>query len=251
MPQTYTLTEVADLLTVDPKSLRRWIEIEQYDLSNQTTPYDKRVKFLTEDQVARLAKAHDRLWPPAPKASQPDEPQGTPGAVKLLQERVTAIEIQTDQIAEQGRSLADVLLRVQSLERAASVATEQLTRLTLLANDQAAQIAALSEQLATRSRPARQRAQQPGDDQDISELEPGLVGAADFAEAHNINVGTAKSAWQSGRIPTRRGKWHSSGRNPITVALDSEGRARFYELYHQHADFQPCADCPHEENTGV
>lgn len=110
-PKTYTLTEVSDLLTVDPKSLRRWIEIEKFDLSAQTTPYDKRVKFLTLEQVEKLAKAHDRQWPPKPKAERDQaqaSQQGLPGAVNMLRERVTELEMATERIPDLERKYLDL-----------------------------------------------------------------------------------------------------------------------------------------------
>lgn len=94
MAKTYTLTEVAELLDVDPKSLRRWIELEKWDLSEQTTKYDKRIKYLTEDQIKELAKLHERSWPPMPRPAgeQSQVEQGIPGAVKLLKDRVGKLE---------------------------------------------------------------------------------------------------------------------------------------------------------------
>lgn len=251
MAQTYTLTEVANLLTVDPKSLRRWIEIEQYDLSNQTTPYDKRIKYLTEDQVAHLAKAHDRLWPRPPSQETPerDTTAGLAGAVKLLRAQVDAMINYPAQTIQLQRTIEQIEQQVSDLDAKYSRQMEQLTNALIAISDLTTRIQEF-EQTKPASR-SRSRSVEPASEQDITELEPGLVGAADFAELHGVNVGTAKSAWQSGRIPTRRGKWHGTGRNPITVALDAEGRSVFYQLYASNASFQACPDCPHGENTGA
>jgi len=151
-------------------------------------------------------------------------------------------------------SHAEQARRIEALEQARLADQERMTELERQLQAQAAQIASLQEQMQTASRPRaarRQRsASQAGESGEAAdhagppELPPDLVGAAEFAEAHGINVGTAKSAYQSGRIPTRRGKWRGPGRNPITVALDAEGRARFHELYAGHRDFvRACQDC--------
>jgi hypothetical protein len=90
--KTYTLTEVAELLEADVKTLRRWIELEAFDLEKQTSKYDKRIKWLSEDQTAQLAKAHGKLWPPRPKSpAQGTEAHGLTGAVNLLKERVDTL----------------------------------------------------------------------------------------------------------------------------------------------------------------
>lgn len=192
---------------------------------------------------------------------------------------------QAEQIQGHSRLLADVIGRADRLERAAGATSETLSTLAIsnaeqarrietleqarLADQerftelerqlasQAAQIANLLEQIQAANRPRaahRQKAAavagesgEAADHAGTQELAPGLVGAAEFAEAHGINVGTAKSAYQTGRIPTRRGKWRGPGRQPITVALDAEGRAVFYQLYSGHRDFKACQDCPHDQ----
>ncbi len=241
MAKTYTLTEVADILEVDPKSLRRWIEIEKWNLDAQTTPYDKRVKFLTADQVEKLAKAHERAWPPKPRAAvtQAQAEQGLPGAVKLLEGRVSGLEAsQLDPSAIKAH-MADQENRLAELERKYSTTLQQLTDALL----------AIKELQDSKPRPGRKArtGDDQGDDQgEATELEPGLVSAAAFAQAHGVNVGTAKSAWQSGRVPTVKGSWRVPGvRGPIQIALDAQGQARFYELYHDHDGFTACSDCPH------
>jgi hypothetical protein len=256
--KTYTYGECYAALHVDAKTFRRWLAkagIQQ----NQISRLDERVKFLTEDQLRMLAEQHGRPWPPA---TRPVVTPSMPGQVKLALDRIDdrlaglsteyaklahvvsqhdeELASQFHQLEEQSRLLADALVRINQAQ--ATIA------------DQAAQIASLIEQFQAASRPRaarRQRsASQAGESGETAdqagppELPPDLVGAAEFAEAHGINVGTAKSAYQSGRIPTRRGKWRGPGRNPITVALDAEGRARFHELYAGHRDFvRACQDC--------
>lgn len=251
--KTYLFTECYSLLNCDPKTFRKWLKKAGLDASAQKSTIDERIKFLTEDQLRQLAQDHGRPWPPQPRPAGEQPAPIAPGAFKLVDERTGRhehiISQHADQLAEHGRLLADAILRINQLEQSLSAATEQITGLTILTSKQARQIQELQEQIATARprttrRPASDDTDQTGE---ISELEPGLVGAAEFAEIHGVNVGTAKSAWQSGRIPTRRGKWRGPGRNPITIALDAQGRAVFYQLYSSNSSFQACPDCPHKE----
>lgn len=91
--KTFTLTELTELLDVDPKTLRRWLDLEEFDLEKQVSKYDKRIKWLSEDQVKQLAKAHERVWPPLPKPAQEQaQDKGIPGKVAILDERVERLE---------------------------------------------------------------------------------------------------------------------------------------------------------------
>jgi len=92
MAKTYTLTEVAEALEADAKSLRRWIEIEKWDLEKQTTQYDKRIKYLTEDQVKHLATVHVRQWPPKAKPAGETPQAGLAGKVSILEDRLSTLE---------------------------------------------------------------------------------------------------------------------------------------------------------------
>jgi hypothetical protein len=97
--KTYTLTEIAELLETDPKTLRRWVALENYDLSKQGSKYDSRIKWLSEEQAAQIAKAHAKLWPPRPKPAQAQaEATGLTGAVSLLREQVG--ELREDHVSE-------------------------------------------------------------------------------------------------------------------------------------------------------
>lgn len=153
------------------------------------------------------------------------------------------VEVQAQHIAEQTR-------RIQALEDARLADQERMIELERQLAVHAAQISSLLEQIQASNRPQTTRRKSSAeattstDQAGPPDLPPDLVGAAEFAEAHGINPGTAKSAFQQGRIPTRRGKWRGPSRNPITVALDAEGRARFHELYAGRRDFiRACQDC--------
>jgi len=129
MSKTYTLTEIAELLEVDAKTLRRWVELEEFDLSKQTSKYDKRIKWLTEEQAGKLAKAHERLWPPRPKSAAQAEKEATglTGAVNMLREQVD--ELRADHIgtAQFSNTVKAITERLDALERGY---THQLNQVT-------------------------------------------------------------------------------------------------------------------------
>jgi len=187
--------------------------------------------------------------------------------VSTQQERAVAMALgaaeQANRIQALQDQVSDQAEQIEELEHQAQVHAEQISALL----EQTAHLANLLEQIqADTSKAGRGRKPRTAATEEVSAvttgtLAPGtitggqlpgapeempseLVGAAEFAEAHGINVGTAKSAYQSGRVPTLRGRWRGPTRQPITVALDATGRARFHELYSGHHDFvRGCPDC--------
>ncbi|MGH2478056.1 MAG: hypothetical protein ACRDHW_00155 [Ktedonobacteraceae bacterium] len=132
MAKTYTLTEVAEALEVDPKSLRRWIEIEAWDLSKQTTVYDKRIKYLTEEQVAKLAKAHERLWPPRPRpVSEQAQAAGLAGGVNMLREQVADLQADHISITQFSATVKQLQDQIDELERKYGELLQQNTAILL------------------------------------------------------------------------------------------------------------------------
>ncbi len=215
MTKTYTLTEVATALEADPKTLREWIKREGWDISNQTSKYDKRVNWLTEEQVSTLAKAHERLWPPRPKSAAQAEAQATglTGAVGILRQHVEELRADHVSVAQWKQTVIDLYKRLESAE-------SKYGELLVKHGDLLLRVGEL-EKLQARKPGRATRAGDQGDDQgEAVELEPGLVSAAAFAQAHGVNPATAKSAWQSGRVPTIRGEWRVAGvRGNILIAL--------------------------------
>lgn len=231
MPKTYTLTEASEALEADSKTLRRWIDIEGWNLDAQTTVYDKRIKYLTEDQVKKLAGLHERSWPPKPRPTE-QTGQGTPGAVKLLAERVEALEHHVNQMgsqaAEYSRLLADVTLRNDRLERQAA--------------EQSALITALAEQMTELQRPARKpRAAAAKADEPLPD---DLVDWRTFTNRHSVRQNDVRQAIDNGSLKVMKGRWMND--SSITKeALDAEGRARFWVLFSSQQNFRKCDDCPH------
>ncbi len=70
MGEKYNLTESAQELDVDPKTLRRWIAISQLPLSRDEDG-DGRCRYLTSSQLENLASLHHRAL--LTKSQQPEK----------------------------------------------------------------------------------------------------------------------------------------------------------------------------------
>jgi len=77
-----------------------------------------------------------------------------------------------------------------------------------------------------------------------STLPEGLVGWRAFARLHGITESTVQKSIVSGRLPIIENGW-IVGRAKVRGALDENGKARFYELYHENKNFISCSQCPH------
>jgi chaperonin cofactor prefoldin len=274
--KTFTYGQCYELLDVDAKTFRRWLEKAEFDASSQVSKADNRVKFLLESQVKTLADDHGRPWPPRPAA--PVDPNSTTikrSEFKLLDDKTRQqgadIGELDEQVEQHTRLLTDALLRIEKLERAMAATTEQHTAMALAAAKAATTIKELQEQVADQDDqieelerqvkihaeqiseltengkrgPGKGKGKAQAHEDGIEDLPAHLVHVATFAELHGINPSTAIKAVQSTRLPAARGKWHH-GRSVIRVALNGDGRAAFYEQYSTAQGFKACPDCPHE-----
>ena len=57
--QRYTIGEAVSLLDVDRVTLARWLEVER--MQSQSDPRDKRIKYLTREQLLELARIHGKV----------------------------------------------------------------------------------------------------------------------------------------------------------------------------------------------
>lgn len=90
--RTYTFGKCIELLDIDAKVFRRWVR-EDLKLSDkdQKSKADSRVRYLTEEQLKQLAVLHEKALPPDDQL--PDEKEeASPGAYKLLDDRLTTVE---------------------------------------------------------------------------------------------------------------------------------------------------------------
>jgi len=275
--KTFTYGQCYEVLDVDAKTFRRWLEKATFDVTGQVSKADSRIKYLTESQVKTLADDHGRAWPPRPAA--PVDPESTTikrSEFKLLDDKTrehsAAIVDLDGQAAEHSRMLTDALIRIQSMERAINSLTEQQTAMAIGASKAAGTIKELQEQVADqddtigelerqvqihaetistlneqiqRAPAARKVGKVQAHSDGVPDLPADLVHVATFAEDHGIAPTTVMKAIGTARIPAVRGKWHY-GRSVIRVALNGEGRAAFWDQYHQANGFKQCSHCPHD-----
>jgi hypothetical protein len=63
MLNTFTFRESCELLQINPKSFQAWLKKAGIDARAQVNKADPRKKFLTKDQLMRLAAEHGRTLP--------------------------------------------------------------------------------------------------------------------------------------------------------------------------------------------
>jgi len=165
--------------------------------------------------------------------------EGKMEAMHIKQNRLAIPLSEVERVTEEHSSThllpgrdEDITARVEALEKQVS--------------DLAGQIATLLEQKPAPPvhilRPARAEYRTEGLAE--SGLPEGLVAWRAFAELHNVPETTVGRAIDAGSFRIVRGQWKVN-RNTVLIALDAEGRAQFYELYHTRPDFAACPDCPH------
>jgi hypothetical protein len=228
MAKTYTLTEVSELLVVDPKSLREWIKREEWDLNDkgidrkgidhpngmgQTSKYDKRILWLTEEQVSLLAKAHDRLWPPRPKSQAQAEAQATGivGAVSLLREQVNGLREDHIGTAQFSHTVEAITERLEALERGYMSQLNQMTEVLLALKE------IRDAQAAPRTRKVSQ-AQTSSLDQPAGEM----ITARQFVEAHGFT-----KDWLA--------TWVENGEFQVTLVPRGQGHVKMLTAEQQAA----------------
>ncbi len=120
--KTYTLNECSQLLHVDAKTFRRWLDEAGINPDNQVSRADRRVRFLTQAQVEMLAEEHGRRLGTLTQATPI-----SPGAIKLLEDRVSRAE---EEMARHPHLLAEVRkLLADLLEQQSREATQAVTDL--------------------------------------------------------------------------------------------------------------------------
>lgn len=119
MSRRYTLEECCAVLDIHQKTFKRWLKDDH--IATERSKADKRIKFLTEEQVKHLAELHDKPWPPP--ANQ--EAEVIPvTAYKLLIEQVERVEQQTEQISTTQATLQAGIVELRGRQEiTASVVT--------------------------------------------------------------------------------------------------------------------------------
>jgi len=131
--RTYTFNECYELLNVDPKTFRGWLKEAGIDPDHQVSRADRRMRFLTEAQLERLAEDHGRRL--GAKASNDDEVIHA-GAFKLLLDRMQRAEEEIarhpHQIEESQQYVEDLVTSIQEEFKQSQVTiNERIADLTL------------------------------------------------------------------------------------------------------------------------
>jgi len=140
MSKRYTFEECYIMLDVHPKTFRRWLKDDK--INTQTSKADKRIKFLTEEQVKQLAQQHDKPWPPVAAQEQEVIPVT---AYKLLQEQIAQITKQTEEISA---TLATLQTRIAELHGQEET-TAHLDALATTSQEQQKELGQLTSSLDT------------------------------------------------------------------------------------------------------
>lgn len=112
--RTYTFGQCVRLMKVDPKVFRHWVKADLgLQEQEQVSRADRRVRYLTQEQLTRLADLHDRVLPAEdtlPEASE--RPAFSPGETKLLADRLDAVEHAGDATEQRVSTLQEALTRI-------------------------------------------------------------------------------------------------------------------------------------------
>ena len=98
--QRYTIGEAVSLLDVDRVTLARWLAVE--NMTPQNDPRDKRIRYLTREQILELARIHGKIIR--------DETSIGPRLTGMQREMLARIQ-HLEEVA------ADILIRLERIER--------------------------------------------------------------------------------------------------------------------------------------
>jgi len=75
-----------------------------------------------------------------------------------------------------------------------------------------------------------------------------LVSLLSFAEHHCVAETKVRAHMDIDHLlPVKRGEWTDTDGTMVTLALDAQGRAAFYQLYQGVPPFRLCEQCPHQK----
>ena len=270
--RTYTFGQCARLLDVDPKVFRRWVKedlgLQEHD---QVSRADSRARYLTREQLERLAELHERTLPE-------DDVTGKQGSIpftsyKLLEDRLEGVEdalrAGEQTITSLQEELTQVKERLTQVEthiehqtdtqerpdhRLAELEAQHRQQVVELEARYQRQIAELEAQLAHYRTGQRSLATSPATTKKKPQSRPRhlpktLASRSAFAALHHVPDSVVARACNSGKIAAQSGRWLYKSRI-IFQALGERGQRDFYQMFHARPDFTPCKQCPHEIAPG-
>ncbi len=210
--KTYTFSECYQLLNVDPKTFRRWLE--RAEIVPTVSRADSRVKFLTEPQVQLLAQEHEREL--HHDTTTQELAHNVPyGMYKLLADRVSDVE----QELSDTRDVVDKLS-----QRLSELEEERQQRQALSPTPRAASKAK------------------------VRPLPPDLVNLYSFTDEHRAPQNEVRRLIKAGFIHSHVGKRRTE-KGRVDETLDQAGRHEFWVQLHPFEGFQMCGQCPHTKES--
>jgi len=155
-----------------------------------------------------------------------------------LVDQLLSVEQQYAQLHERYLAVNDKLLewqlRAKAAEAQLNARQEQRSRETN------PPLPARSSQPKPRHRKSAERTTGP--------LPKHLVSLLAFARLHNVAETKVRAHMDIDHLlPVKRGEWTDIDGTMVTLALDAQGRAAFYQLYQGVPPFMLCEQCPHQK----
>jgi len=226
--RTYTLTECCTLFEVNAKTFHRWLK--QEGIQPQRSRADTRIRYLTREQLERLAEVYDYTLPPyEEQAAKEGNRADTPA---LLARRLDHLEQEMRQ-AQAG---------IAALQRQVPEYPYALTSTSPGKNHQIRPSESQEGSSERRQMPKARTKIRPK--KESKGLPRTLILLRTFAEQHHVPLKVADRASKTGKIAVVRGRWLVNSRY-ATEALGARGQQDFYTHFHERGGFTLCDRCPH------
>lgn len=246
MSRTFSFRQSRELLRVDPKTFLKWLQKAGIDSAKQVNLADTRERYLTEEQLAMLAKHHGRTLPTLDREQEPPQPVTLATLVERLASLENEIVLHFEHLEAQGLEALQTITSLQehlaNLERIAPQQLEQQPAKQSGGSLSSTMPLANIGQASPSSRAPIKRKARKGTKG--NKLARQLIPLHVFAHEHGVSEGAADHAAQTGKFTVKRGRWLYNSRY-ITSALDQQGQHEFYALFHERKGFRACGKCPH------
>jgi len=245
MSRTFSFRQSRELLRVDPKTFQKWLQKAGIDPAKQVNLADTRERYLTEEQLAMLAKQHGRTLPSLDRQSEPPQPVTLAMLVERLSFLEQEIALHFSRLEAQELEALQIITSLQqhlaNLERIVPTQyKQQLARQNGGSSSPPVPIAKTEHTAPSiRAQIKKARKEMKG-----KKLAHPLIPLHVFAHEHGVSEDAADHAAQTGKITVKRGRWLYNSRY-ITSALDQQGQSEFYALFHERKGFRACGKCPH------